>query len=152
MTKRKKPEDKLPTGRPTTYSEQIAKDICRAVAVSSKGLRSVCNSNESWPCEDTIYAWMFDYPEFSERYYEAKQLQAARLADEIIQISDSSEDDLIMGERGPIINSAKVNRDKLRVNARQWTIARLAPKRWGDRNMVESTVTMKHEDMLKELE
>jgi hypothetical protein len=86
-------------------------------------------------------------------YARAKQRQVELLVDEIITISDdSSEDDSVDLDGNMFVNNVRVTRAKLRIDTRKWLAAKLAPRLYGDKIQTETTVTIKHEDALKELE
>lgn len=53
------------------------------------------------------------------KYARATEMRAERLADETIKIADSE--------------STDVNRDRLRVDTRKWLLAKLHPKKYGER-------------------
>lgn len=143
----------MPAGRPSMYTPELARRICRAIAISTDSIKKICQRNDDFPCSDTVNEWRFDYPEFSEQYTLAKRQQAELLAEEIITISDDDYDDLVQGEHGMIPNAARVNRHRLRVDSRKWVACKLLPKVYGDKSEVKSDVTVNvHEDMLKELE
>lgn len=75
--------------------------------------------------------------DFQARYEKALQDRADRLAEEILEISDS------MPPEGlePAAMSAWVADKRLRVDARKWVAAKLQPKRYGDRIDVAVTDT-----------
>ena len=60
------------------------------------------------------------------------------LVREILEIADNTSGDVTVienedGSTSEKVNQEVVNRAKLRVDARKWLAARLAPKKWGDR-------------------
>lgn len=66
------------------------------------------------------------------------------MAEEIIEIADDSSEDYIkLGDDGdgPSIkfDSEHVNRARLRVDTRKWIMARLSPKKYGDKLQQEIT-------------
>ena len=66
--------------------------------------------------------------------------QADYYAEEIIEISDDSSGDELTDEDGKTrINSEFVNRSRLRVDTRKWLMARMAPKKYGDKITQEVT-------------
>lgn len=150
VTPRKKPEDKLKTGRPSGYNEEIGGRICRATATSSKGLEHICKENEGFPNPETVYGWILDFPDFAKKYKEAKELQQSVLVEEMRKIAEDDSRDMIQNERGFVGNAVAVARDKLRIDTLKWHASKLAPKTFGDKVQQEVTIT-KHEDFLKQL-
>src|SRR5579872_4358625 len=108
-------------GRPPfPYSDNLADEICEAIASSSKGLDPLCKENTHWPSRETIYQWLANNPAFSDKYTRAKTRQAEVLVDEIIEISDDSSRDTMTNELGAIVsNNAAITRDKLRIDSRK---------------------------------
>lgn len=132
MTARKKPEDKKKRGRPTKYTPELAKLICRRIATNQIGIRKICKKYSDLPDPDTIFEWRFDYPEFSEQYAQAKLIQADLLAEETLEIADDASNDITYNEEGePICNTEFINRSRLRIDTRKWLAAKLLPKQYG---------------------
>lgn len=145
-------------GRPDTQllTNEIAEEICMAMSTSSEGLSSLCRRNPHWPTRKTIHEWRIKNKSFAEMYMTAKRAQIENFVDDIIDIADDSSRDSILTEKDGVIkesfNAEYVNRSKIRIDSRKWIAARLAPKIYGDKIQSESTVTIKHEDALRELE
>lgn len=151
MTKRKDPKDYVKTGRPTMYNEALAIKICKAIATSTDPLQKICDRNDDFPCKQTIHEWKYDFPEFADLYAKAKREQADLFVEEVMSISDDDSEDVLVGANGLIPNSAKIQRHRLRVDTRKWIACKLLPKVYGDKVISESSVTISHEDKLKEL-
>lgn len=156
-TPKKKPEERKKMGAPTKYTEQLADKICGAVSVTTDGLDKVCARYPEFPDPTTIYEWRIKYPYLSKKYEDAKRSQAELLANEIIQIADDSSRDVLIkqgkdGEEYEMQNTEFIARSRLRVDARKWVASKLLPKVYGDRTINESTVTIKYEDQLKNLD
>ena len=121
-------------GRPSKYSEELTDRICQMISTSNKGLYKLCQENDDLPNADTIYLWLTKYPEFSDKYARAREIQAELLADEIIEIADETSHDTLTTDEGKEYeNKEWVNRSKLRVDARKWKASKLAPKKYGDK-------------------
>ena len=77
-----------------------------------------------------------------DRYARAKELQMDYLAEEIIDISDDGKNDFMSVVRGDEVyeqeNKEVTNRSRLRVDTRKWIMAKLAPKKYGDKIDVTS--------------
>lgn len=63
--------------------------------------------------------WLRTHPEFLEIYGRAKEESANAHAEDILDIADNAAGD--------------VKRDRLRIDARKWILAKLSPKKYGDR-------------------
>jgi hypothetical protein len=121
------------TGRPSKYSEELANEICELIATSSMGLNHICKKLQIAP--SSVYKWLIENPNFSEKYTRAREAQADFMAEEIIEIADDSSQDLagIDDYGNKIENREFVNRSKLRVDARKWAASKLAPKKYGEK-------------------
>lgn len=142
---------KNPGGRPSKYTSELAKKICKKVATTTSGLRRMCQDNSDFPCVDTLLEWRFDFPEFSALYDQAKKHQADLLAEDILDIADDDTRDDLESESGTRLNTEWVARSRLRMDARKWLASKLLPKAYGDKVVNETNVTFTHEDALKEL-
>lgn len=137
----------------STYSEDLAREICTVVSTSTKGIPALCKIYEHWPNQDTIYQWRWLYPEFADRYMQAKMLQGYLLAEEIISIADDDSHDYYIGEDGIAkVDQEAIHRARLRIEARKWLAAKLLPKLYGDRVQTDLNITVNHEDVLSSLE
>lgn len=151
-SKKKKSANKV--GRPKfPFTEKMADRICRAVATCPHGLKRICRENPDFPTDSMIYEWKLDHPEFAIKYAQAKRNQAEILAEEISHISDDGTNDTMIDDQGrTVITHDVIQRARLRVDTRKWLASKLLPKLYGDKITQETTVTVKHEDALKELE
>lgn len=142
MTKRKDPKDKpvkepKKRGKPTVWTkERIAeykKKVLHDVAI--KGLSLVRISKlEGYPSRRVIHEWLLNDSEFSNNYARACELRAEILAEQILDICDSTSEDIVTDENGnPIINHNVINRDRLRIDARKWLLSKMMPKKYGDK-------------------
>ena len=128
----------LKKGRPSTYSAELAKEICDTISSSSKGTKTLCKENPHWPSQATLFTWLKNHEEFSEQYARSKQAQIELLVDEILEIADDSSNDCVVNEQGiPVFSNAVLTRAKLQIDTRKWLACKLLPKVYG--NKLEST-------------
>lgn len=130
-------------GRPLSYSEEIAEEICGRIA-EGESLRTIC-LDEHIPARRTIYGWLLraeegePFASFLHQYTRARELQADSFADEIQDIADDGSNDWMEkfdkdgNSIGWQLNGEAVQRSKLRVDARKWTASKLKPKKYGDK-------------------
>lgn len=109
--------------RPTDYNQEIADKICEAIA-DGQSLRSICSADDM-PNKATVFRWLDKHKEFGDQYARAREEQAESLADEIVNIADSS-----LPEHA--------NHARLRVDARKWVASKLKPKKYGDKLDVDA--------------
>lgn len=114
---------------PAKYDESIIDAICERIAQGEAVHKLLARGRpEGWPCERTFYAMLQeDRDGVLQKYTRAKDRAAHRMATDLMQIADDAAG----------AGSGDVNRDRLRVDARKWVLARLAPKIYGDRQVVE---------------
>lgn len=123
-------------GRPSTYTLELATEICDTIAASSSGLKSLCRQHAHWPHPDTIYQWLRRHEEFADLYARAKKDQVRALVEEILEISDDSSQDTRENANGDeVCNSEWVARSRLRVDTRKWIAAKLVPRLYGDNTL-----------------
>jgi hypothetical protein len=111
-----------PTGRPSSYSDELAAEICRQLAEGAS-LRAICEAPEM-PHRDTVRTWLLNNEAFRDAYTVAREAQAEHFADQIIEIVDTEPD---------------ANRARVRMDARKWVAGKLAPKKYGERVTNEHT-------------
>ena len=130
-------------GRPTKYTEELANDICRRI-MSPESLRSVCR-DEAMPARSTVHKWLAENDSFSDRYARACSIRADEIHDEMFEIADDGSNDWmeIIGKDGESlgwkVNGEAVQRSKLRVDTRKWSLARMNPSKYGDKAALELT-------------
>jgi hypothetical protein len=130
-TPRKRPEDKVKTGRPTDYSPELAAKICHIISTHPNGLGKLQKMYDFMPDKSTIFLWIQKYPEFSNQYFTARKYQAHVIADSILDIPTeiNTFDDKDGVER---IDSGILGRAKFDMECRKWHASKLEPKIYGD--------------------
>ncbi|HFI6269077.1 TPA: DNA-binding protein [Escherichia coli] len=124
-TKKAKADDKKTAakkvGRPHGYTEEKALEICELVA-DGQSINKI-SKMPGMPTRSTILKWFRDVPEFSDMYIRAKEIGFEVLADEIIDIADAAEN----------IKKEELNRHHLMIETRKWLLAKLQPRKYGER-------------------
>lgn len=128
-------------GRPSDYTPELAAELCSQLA-EGKSLRTVCLSDDM-PHKSTIFRWLSiansaEWAEdFRDQYARAKQEAADAMADEILDISDDGSNDWMTinkyGGEFEVVNQEAVQRSKLRVDTRKWLMAKMKPKKYGEK-------------------
>jgi hypothetical protein len=123
---------KRPMGRPSMYSDELANTIMSRIA-NGESVRKIC-TEPNMPSQDTFFRWVFDKPEFSEKYTKALEIKADIMRDEILEIADDGSNDTYIDKDGnERTNAEVVARSRLRVDTRKWLMARQAPRKYGDK-------------------
>lgn len=136
---KEKPAKKM--GRPSLYSTELGTKICLRVAEGESVLQ-ICR-DEDMPEARTVYLWLLnlqetDKKEFREMYEKAREIQAEVIHDQLLDISDDGTNDWMEIETrsGRIIevpDHEHINRSRLRCDTRKWIVARMNPKKYGDK-------------------
>ena len=125
----------MTVGRPSTYTAELGQKICDLIA-EGYTLRQIGNM-EGMPWKSTVTKWRQAHDEFEAMYARAKALQADHMAEEIIEIADDGSNDWMdreieNGGVVTVVDHEHIQRSKLRVDARKWLMAKMAPRRYGD--------------------
>lgn len=128
------PKNKM--GRPSSYNEQIADKICVQLGLG-RSLRKICMEDDM-PSQSIVYVWLQKHPEFLEKYTRAREEQAETHADEIVDIADEQPDLIEVKDKdGNVIDikldSAYIQWQRQRIDARKWNASKQRPKKYGDR-------------------
>ena len=113
------------------YSDDLADRICAALATGIS-LNRLCKQDDM-PAPATVFRWLGENPGFRDKYTLAKQESADAMAEDILDIADDQTQDELLTEEGYRGNPVAVNRARLRVDTRKFLMAKMKPKKYGDR-------------------
>ena len=139
-----------PAGRPSIFTSELADKICDLIATSEHGTATLCQMHDWMPDESSIRLWRFKDEQFSLKYIQAKRFQAELFAESTLRIAEQKAT-YFDSEGNERVDAGHVAWQKLNINTRQWHASKLAPKIYGDKQQSDTTVTIKHEDDLKQL-
>ena len=117
MTKVKTPK---PPGRASTYSQDIAAEICRRVAEGSNLDRITQDSD--MPSKTAIYAWLKSHETFANDYAQARAMRADSRSDRI----DDYGRQMVSGVLTP-------EQVRVLVDIEKWQAGKENPKKYGDK-------------------
>lgn len=106
----------------STFSQQLFDRICERMA-EGESLRSICKAKDM-PNKRTVLRWIENDEKLAEQYSKAQNLRAEHYFDEIIDIADSRSDP---------------QKTRVQIDARKWVLARMNPKKYGDKFTQELT-------------
>ena len=126
----------MTSGRLTTYTQEIADDICAKLA-QGMTLREICRADDM-PPESTVRLWALeDRDGFSAQYTRAREIGYHAMADEILDIADDGLNDWMErngdDNEGWVSNGEHLQRSRLRVDTRKWLLSKTLPKIYGDK-------------------
>jgi len=140
-------------GRPSAYSDDLADAICEHI-VSGLSIREIGEKPEM-PAPSTIWRWAATNQNFQERYARAMEVRAERFAEELLEIADDGTNDWMSrqgddGETIRVLDHEHVQRSKLRIDSRKWLMAKMAPKKYGDKVNLEHSGAVTFEQAVTE--
>lgn len=122
-------------GRPEVYTTELADKVCEKI-VLGYSMRTVC-AFDDMPGIATVFRWLRTKPEFQEMYARATQERTEAMAEDILDIADDGSNDLMTIQKGDMTyeveNKEVTNRSRLRVDTRKWLMAKMKPKKYGDK-------------------
>lgn len=122
---------KTKNGRPSDYLPEVAADICSLLA-DGESLRKVCE-RPGMPDKATVFRWLAKHDEFRDQYAKATETRADAIFEEMFDIADEATEE-----------SAAVAKARLRIDTRKWALARMNPKKYGEK--VTQDVDLKSSD------
>lgn len=123
-------------GRPSEFTQAISDEICERLA-DGESLRRIC-MDEHMPSKATVFRWLASMPAFQDQYAIAREAQAETQADELTDIADELPPKDAFGK----VDGGAVQHQRLRIETRKWTAAKLKPKKYGDRIGVDHSGTV----------
>lgn len=122
-------------GRPELYTQELADRVCQKIA-EGYSMRTVCKP-EDMPSIAVVFSWFRKYPGFQEQYARATEERTEAMSEDILDIADDGSNDLMTIQKGnhsyEIENKEVTNRSRLRVDTRKWLMAKMKPKKYGDK-------------------
>jgi hypothetical protein len=109
--------------------------ICESIA-NGKSLSSVL-SDENMPCWSTFYKWINENQSHLEKYARACEMRSDIIFDEIIKISDTPIEGVVIetddNGRTKEKKGDMLGHRKLQIDARKWILSKMNPKKYGDK-------------------
>lgn len=126
------------SGRPTKYTEELGKKICKRIA-KGDSVRTIIKDKEM-PSSSTIFRWLLDEDKklFWEQYERARNIQAELMFEELLDIADDGSNDWVLREGKEHEewwqqNGESIQRSRLRVDTRKWYLSKVLPKKFGEK-------------------
>jgi hypothetical protein len=141
----------MPAGRPSSYTPELADELCSRIA-SPMSLGKACEP-EGMPSMSTVFKWLREIPDFSQRYAKACEERTEAQAEEMLDIADDGRNDFMASQEGDAavvykLNGEAINRSRLRVDTRKWLMAKMKPKKYGDKIHTEHSGTVSLEGLI----
>lgn len=125
---------KLPQGRPSAYTEELADKICNLI-VQGMSCNKISQLDDM-PAKSVIYFWLSQHQSFLDKYTRALEIRSLTFLDEATDIADDGSNDYYdkTGKNGEVIkvfDSEHVQRSRLRVDTRIKLLEKLQPRKYG---------------------
>jgi len=119
--------------RPAEFTDEIFDAICDRMA-NGEGLRKICEDPQM-PSRQTFLRWIEKDTGRQARYQAAREALMDWYGEEILTIAWDDSKDTIKGEDGrpDKANHEWINRSRLKVDTLKFLMAKLHPKRYGDK-------------------
>lgn len=133
---------RVPEVKPLTAAQKIGAYgidlICERTSECVAQRKIAAEIGVSWA---TFVSWINAEPARVEQYTRAREAQADKFAEDIVDIAD----EVVLETRYDgedvklVMDSTAVARNRLRVDARKWLASKMAPKKYGDKTTQEIT-------------
>ena len=112
---------KLPQGRPSAYTEELADKICNLI-VQGMSCNKISQLDDM-PAKSVIYFWLSQHQSFLDKYTRALEIRSLTYLDEVSDIADDGSNDYYEkrgknGETFMAFDSEHVQRSRLRIETR----------------------------------
>lgn len=109
------------------FSEELFADMLERIACG-ESVKSICDES-GYPARKTFYSWVLNNDDLRIRYETALVARHYAMADETLEIADEPVGSLESGAT----DSGAVQKQRLQVDTRKWLLAKMVPKKYGDR-------------------
>lgn len=126
------------TGRPPLpHDPELMDQIFKRIG-TGRSVRDVMRDEDITIGRDTFYKWLSENEVFADQYARASEERADSVFEEMFEIADDGSNDWMERKRQDgsveeVINHEHIQRSKLRIDTRKWALARMAPKKYGDK-------------------
>lgn len=121
-------------GRPSTFTKEIAKEICHRLC-EGEPLRQICRDDHMPPWR-TVHDWRHTNPDFEKEYQLARDLGMDAIAEDLLSISDTPTIGITKTYKGGELAEAKeedmLGHRKLQIETRLKLLAKWNPKKYGE--------------------
>lgn len=135
-------------GRPTLYTPQLADEICEVIASHKEGLTTLCNERDHWPAPANIFIWLRKYPDFRDKYAQAKSEQVEVSINYMQEMME--EPHLFVDENGN--KRVDVPMLRVKIDAIKWKASKLQPKKYSEAKQEEQKAGLLEDSMKRKNE
>jgi hypothetical protein len=122
--------------RPVAFTEELFIKLLDRLA-QGETLVAIC-ADQTMPTRQSLFQKLYKDENARELYYAAREMQMEAMAEEILELSDNNSDDWSTDDRGRrVANNDVLQRARLKVDTRKFIMAKMAPRRFGEKNFTE---------------
>ncbi len=125
------PGERMP-GR-TRFTKELGRRICERIA-DGEGLMGV--AREFGLPNRTVSSWVKRYAGFAADYARACETRLCLMEERLLALCEAAQEAANSGEPDARV---RIEAAKLEIDTIKWTLSRLLPARWGERNKLELT-------------
>lgn len=115
------------------YTEKEIEDKFSEVLRNIEAGKSIVKACEGVIGKTKFYELIDEDGKKAERYARACAFRQEYLFEQILEIADTSDNDIVEVDGEKKVNHENIQRDRLRVDARKWALAKMNPKKYGDK-------------------
>lgn len=140
-----KSNEKNKGGKPKYWTDELIEVTFKKIIeriCDGESVRSILDKSDrkKYPCNVTFLEWVAGNEEFMKQYDKAMEIRADKMFDDLLIIADNQENDVTVKPDGTeYINHNVINRNKLQIDTRKWSLSRMNPKKYGDKQAVDVT-------------
>lgn len=109
-------------GRPSIFSAELSTTVLVRLA-EGRSLRSVC-ADEDMPSLTTVMKWLREDDAFAQHYAGAREARAEVMFEELDEVSE----DAASADNAVTVAGLRLKADNIK-----WKLARMSPKKYGDK-------------------
>jgi len=121
-------------GRPSDFTQEMADLICERMA-DGQSLRAICVDDEM-PSRAAIFRWLAANEAFRDQYARACEIRTDELFDQMLEIADTPKVGTKTVSKATVLEITEadmIEHRRLQVETRKWALAKMAPKKYGDK-------------------
>jgi len=127
--------------------------IFEQLTSTSMGLNSILlQAPYEMPCRRLVHGWIAENVSYQHSYARAREAQSDYMLEEINSLADNAgspllndEGESITDKHGNVIlivDAVAVNKARLKIDTRKWTMGKVSPKKYGEKNQHEGDVNL----------
>lgn len=117
--------------------QEIFNKILVKISIEGKAIRNILKET-GMPSNETFFKWLDEDETKAKQYARACEQRADVIFDEMLDIADDGRNDFMTKEIGEgieieVLNTEHIQRSRLRVDTRKFMVAKLNPKKYGEK-------------------